>query len=141
MAKKPTLIEFGTCPLSRNGLCESEGECPYGCDVEARKVVDVEAKIHLTRLSSDPTYVLLRLLVCSAWATQFQKLESDFCIEKAKKDLEFVKAHATAWVLHEFKHHWPQFWKDFDGPDSITVILRWETKLYQLYSTPTSLRS
>jgi hypothetical protein len=130
----PVTYAFGECPLSRNGLCESKGECPYGCDVEARKVEDVEAKIHLARLSSDPTYVLWRLMVCSAWATQFQKLESDFCIEKAKKDLELVKVHTTAWVWQEFKHHWPQFWEDFDGHDSITAILQWETKLYQLYS-------
>jgi len=132
---------FGECPLSRNGLCESNGECPYGCDVEARKVADVEAKIHLARLSSDPTYVLWRLMVCSAWLVKFQKLESDFCIEKARKDLELVKAHTTAWVLREFKHHWPSFWKDFDCQDSITAILAWESNLYQLYSASVSLQS
>lgn len=135
------------CPLSRNGLCESEGECPYGCDVEARKSGEAEAKIHLARLSSDPTYVLWRLLVCSAWVIKFQQLESGvlsysaFCTEKAQKDVDLVKAHTTAWVRREFKHHWPSFWKDFDGPNSIYMICAWESNLYQLYSAPMSARS
>lgn len=137
----PVTYAFGECPLSTDGFCRSEGECPYGCDVAARNTVDVEAKIHLARLSSDPTYVLWRLLVCSAWVAKFQKLESTFCTEKAKTDLDLVHAHSTAWVLREFKHHWPSFWKDFDCHDSLTAIIAWESNLYQLYSASVSLRS
>lgn len=127
-------ISNGQCPLSDDGMCVSEEECPYGCDEESRAWLAKQEATDSARMA-DKIYVLYRLLICSAWVDTFKALKVPFMVEAAEKRVDELRKHVTPWVFAEFTKHWPDFWNDFDTKDhDLTCFTKWESALYRIHN-------
>ena len=128
--------EFGKCPLSdAEGLCRSDGECPYGCDAEASAFFAERAARDRERMKVDRVFVLYRLLVTTGWVRSFQALNAPpELLARNKSLLGEVLPFVTPWVQAEFDRHWTTFWAVFSDPERRDQLFhRMETDLYHLY--------
>lgn len=125
------------CPLSIDGICESDDTCPYGCDEkygDVEKEYEAQHLLHLQCLRSDYVYVILRLLVESGWINELERLNAPrYLIESHIESRETVRSFASEWMNEQFNRHWPEYQRNREGRDHFSVLAEWEVKLYSLY--------
>lgn len=125
------------CPLSVDGMCESDDICPYGCDEkyeDIEKEYETEHLQHLKHLQADYVYVILRLLVESGWIDKLECLNApQYLIQSHIESKETVRGFANEWMIEQFNKHWPEYHRSVAGRDHFTVLAEWEVKLYSLY--------
>jgi hypothetical protein len=116
------------------GMCHSDGECPYGCDAEVRAFSAQRTAEDHERLKIDKVFVLCRLLITTGWLRLSQPWGVPSLVEIHERGLAALQPHVTPWVQAEFDRHWPVFWAAVSEPLRRAGAVHWlETDLYKLY--------
>jgi len=125
----------GPCPfLGTEGVCESAGECPYGCTAGYRAAEAAFEAAECERMKIDKVYALSRLLITMGWVREFQGMNVPFMVDVSEKRVAVVRRYATPWVLAEFDKRWPQYWTAFSKASNKMLFFRAaEAELYSLY--------
>ena len=55
-------FECGECPLSVDGMCESDDACPYGCDDKYEEIQNTQHLQHLQQYNEEAKRLTLRAI-------------------------------------------------------------------------------
>jgi hypothetical protein len=128
----------GECPLSKEGICESEGLCPYGCDDHVNDWHIAEQEKDTVLLATDRIYVLHRMLVYTYWVQRFTELKAgDYIVTHHQELLASTEKYATPWVQEKLKQHYAAFYADRNVNETgLDVQVKWLKYLRRLYQNP-----
>jgi hypothetical protein len=128
----------GECPLSKDGICEADDACPYGCD-EKLEQESKDDRINSELVwSVDPVSRLLEYLKARAWFETFKSLSESrenplpSIVDSAHERMRNIERFLDGRDFVRAKIEWDEFWKSF-REDSADTVAVYHPKLYRKY--------